>query len=259
MAMGVMAYASALFWAAFLALSTIGVTQEWLSPPVYFSSTPSLFPIWPQWHPELALALLSTTGVLLLLPKLLSVLLIVRSRRAALFGSFTHLCASVGLEIVFSTLLAPVRMWFHGQFVLLTLLRRQITWGAQCRDDSETRWLDAIRQHGPSTLVALGWLTGLASLSWSLVWWLMPVAAAVLLSVPVSVISSRVSLGRALRRWRLLMIPEEAGAREVIERLHTALERRHDGRSRPTGSQLIVMPAAHPLGMKAESARAVHG
>jgi membrane glycosyltransferase len=260
MAMGVMAYASALFWAAFLALSTIDVAHEWLSPPVYFfSSTPSLFPIWPQWRPELALALLSTTGVLLLLPKLLGVLLIVRSRRAALFGSCTRLCASVGLEIVFSTLLAPVRMWCHGQFVLLTLLRRQITWGAQCRDDTETRWRDAIRQHGPSTLVALAWLAGLASLSWSLVWWLMPVVAAMLVSVPVSVYSSRIALGRALRRWRLFMIPEEAGAPEVIQRLHTALERRQGGRSQLAGARPIAMPATPPLGRKAESARAVHG
>jgi membrane glycosyltransferase len=257
MAMGVMAYASALFWAAFLVLSAMEVAEKWLFPPVYFSSMPSLFPLWPQWRPELALALLSTTGVLLLLPKLLSVLLIMRARRAPLFGSLPRLCASVVLEILFSTLLAPVRMWFHGKFVLLTLMRRQITWGAQCRDDTETRWSDAIRQHGPSTVVALAWLAGLASLSWSLVWWLLPVVAAVLLSVPVSVYSSRVSLGRALRRWRLFMIPEEAVAPEVIERLHTALAQQHGSRS--PGSRRLAMSAAHSPDVDAPSARAVQG
>ncbi|HEV8439597.1 MAG TPA: glucans biosynthesis glucosyltransferase MdoH [Methylomirabilota bacterium] len=230
MSIGVMAYASALFWAVFLVLSTVEVAVQWLSRPVYFSSWPSLFPLWPQWHPDLAMALLSTTAVLLLLPKLLGVLLIIRTRRAALFGSSTRLCASVVLEILFSTLLAPVRMWFHSKFVLLTLMGRQITWGAQRRDDSETGWSDAIRHHGASTIVALAWLVGVPSLNRSLVWWLLPVAVALLLSVPVSVYSSRVSLGRALRRWHLFLIPEESDPPEIIERLRVALKQRQGGR-----------------------------
>jgi membrane glycosyltransferase len=230
MSMGVMAYASALFWAVFLVLSTVQGAEQWLFPPVYFSSKPSLFPLWPQWHPELALALLSTTAVLLLLPKLLSVLLIVRTRHASLFGSLIPLCLSVVLEIVFSTLLAPVRMWFHSKFVLLTLMGRQITWGTQCRDDNETGWRDAIRQHGPSTVVALVWLVGAPLLNRSLVWWLLPVAVALLLSVPLSVYSSRVSLGRALRRWRLFLIPEETDPPEIIERLQATLKQRQGGR-----------------------------
>jgi membrane glycosyltransferase len=259
MAMGVMGYASALFWAAFLILSTIEVAVQWLTAPVYFSSTPSLFALWPQWRPELALALLSTTGLLLLLPKLLSVLLIVRDRRTALFGSLPRLCASVLLEILFSTLLAPLRMWFHGKFVLLTLAGRQITWGAQCRDDTETRWRDAIRQHGPSTVVALAWLAGLASVSMSLVWWLLPVVAAVLVSAPISVYSSRVSLGRALRRWRLFMTPEESAPPEILQRLHRALERHNRSRSRPGEARRIVMAAAKPPDIDADSMGAISG
>jgi membrane glycosyltransferase len=256
MAMGVMAYASALFWATFLVLSTIEVVEKWLSVPVYFSGTPGLFPLWPQWHPELALTLLSTTGVLLLLPKLLSVLLIARSRRGRQFGSLPRLCASVALEIVFSTLLAPLRMWFHGKFVLLTLLGRRITWGSQCRTDVDTRWPDAVRQHGPSTIVALAWLAALASLSWSLVWWVLPIVAAFLLSVPVSVYSSRVSMGRAFRRWGLFVTPEETEAPEVVERVRVALERRT--RPRPAGSRQIAIVAAQPRTVS-EGATAVRG
>jgi membrane glycosyltransferase len=134
------------------------------------------------------------------------------------------------LEILFSTLLAPVRMWFHSKFVLLTLMGRQITWGTQCRDDNETGWKDAIRQHGASTIVAVAWLVSVPSLNRSLLWWLLPVAVALLLSVPLSVYSSRVSLGRALRRWRLFLIPEEIDPPEIIERLHAALKQRQGGR-----------------------------
>jgi membrane glycosyltransferase len=226
MAMGVVAYASALAWGAFLVLSTAVVAEKWLTVPAYFTATRSLFPLWPQWRPELALALLGTTAVLLVLPKLLSVLLVVRARRTDEFGSLPRLVASVALEIVFSTLLAPVRMWFHGKFVLLTLLGRQIGWGGQVRTDAETRWRDAVRQHGVSTLAALAWFGGVAALSWSLVWWLLPIVAALALSIPVSVYSSRVVLGRAFRRGRLFMTPEETARPEVLRQLSDALERR---------------------------------
>lgn len=230
MAMGVVAYTSALLWATFLVLSTLAVAEKWLTVPVYFTDTPALFPLWPQWRPELALALAGSTVVLLVLPKLLSVLLIVKARRTAQFGSLPRLAASVILEIVFSTLLAPVRMWFHARFVLLTVLGRQISWSAQVRTDAETRWRDAVRQHGVSTALALVWLAGVAALHWSLVWWLLPIVAALALSIPVSVYSSRVALGRALRRRRLFMTPEETERPELLTQLAEALDRPREPR-----------------------------
>jgi membrane glycosyltransferase len=259
MAMGVMAYASALFWATFFVMSTMEVVEKWLTVPAYFSTSPSLFPLWPEWHPELALTLLSTTGVLLLLPKLLSVLLIAREGRIAEFGSLPTLLTSIGLEIVFSTLLAPVRMWFHGKFVLVTLLGRQISWSAQVRTDIDTRWRDAIRQHGASTVMAAAWLAGLAWLSWSLVWWLLPLVTALFLSIPVSVYSSRVSLGRRFRRWRLFMTPEETKRPEVVERLRVALERRQGSLYRPGGVRQIAIAAARPRDVEGEDVQAIRG
>ena len=157
-------------------------------------------------------------------------LLIVRARRSAQFGSLPRLAASVILEVVFSTLLAPVRMWFHARFVLLTLLGRQISWSAQVRTDAETRWRDAVRQHGVSTIVALGWLAGVAALHWSLVWWLLPIVAALALSIPVSVYSSRVPLGRAFRRRRLFMTPEETERPELLTQLADAFDRPREPR-----------------------------
>jgi membrane glycosyltransferase len=78
-----------------------------------------------------------------------------------------------------------------------------------------------------------------------LVWWLLPVAVALLVSVPLSVYSSRVSLGRALRRWRLFLIPEETDPPEIIQRLRTALEQgRQGGRPHAPGSRGIAIPPA---------------
>ncbi|MGC3664111.1 hypothetical protein, partial [Pseudomonas aeruginosa] len=52
----------------------LGVHQ--LLEPQYYLEPRQLFPIWPQWHPEKAIALYSTTLTLLFLPKLLWVMLI---------------------------------------------------------------------------------------------------------------------------------------------------------------------------------------
>ena len=224
--MGVMAYGSALLWFIFLLLNTVEITLQSLLPPTYFSSEPSLFPIWPQWHPEWAIALFSTTAVLLFLPKLLSLLLILRNRGARLFGGPMALCTSIVVEIVVSTLLAPVRMWFHSKFVLLTLMGMQIKWGPQCRTDNETGWREACRLHGFSTLLAFAWIVGISWMNSASSVWLLPVAIPLFLSIPLSVYSSRVSLGRVVRGWRLFLIPEEIAPPQVIKDLKASLAER---------------------------------
>jgi len=219
MAMGIMAYASAFFWAVFLILSTAELVVESVVPPVYFSSEPSLFPTWPQWHPEIALTLLGTTAVMLFLVKSLSFFLIVIRGESHRYGGFFRLAFSVVLEILLSVLLAPIRMWFHSKYVWLTLLGREIKWGAQRRDGAETPWSEALRQHGVLSLVGMAWTVALFWLNPLLASWLLPVTIPMSLSIPISVLTSRVSLGTALRRWRLLLIPEESAPPQVIQNL----------------------------------------
>jgi membrane glycosyltransferase len=226
LAMGVMAYVSALLWFVFLILNTVELAAQSLLPLAYFSNEPSLFPLWPRWHPEWAVALLTTTAVLLFLPKFLSLLVILKNRQTHLFGGFLPLCASISLEIVVSTLLAPIRMWFHSQFVIVTLMGRQIKWGPQFRTDNETGWRDATRLHGFATLLAFGWVFGMYWLNPTVSVWLLPVGISLLLAVPLSVYSSRLALGRLMRRWRLFLIPEEIRSPQVINYLHDALEKR---------------------------------
>jgi membrane glycosyltransferase len=215
-AMGIMAYVSALFWAAFLMLNTIQLTTESFAVANYFSPQPSLFPIWPQWHPEWAIALASTTALLLFLPKVLSCLLILKWGEAQRFGGTAALAGSVLLEMVVSTLLAPLRMWFHSKFVLMTLLGRTIRWNPQQRAGAETGWLAATRAHGPATLTAAVWVAGVYWFSPAVFIWLLPVAIPLLVSIPLSTLSSRLSLGRAARRASLFLIPEEHFALPVL-------------------------------------------
>jgi len=220
-------------WAIFLVFSSAEVIIQSVMEPVYFSPRPSLFPLWPIWHPELTIALLTTTGVLLVLPKLLSYALIVTSPESAGFGGPWRLLVGIVLEIVFSTLMAPLRLWFHCKFVVLTLLGRQIKWNAQTRNNSETGWLEALRQHGFATLLAAIWMS--AAIYWTLAWWLLPVSLPLLIAVPLSVYSSWLELGRASGTWQLFRIPEESVAPTVVERLQQLSAAEH--RDVPTAAR----------------------
>jgi membrane glycosyltransferase len=207
---GVMSYVSALLWFLFLLLSTAQAIKQNLVEPDYFPNGPSLFPEWPVWRPDWALSLLLVTAVILFLPKLLVIGLISFKRREArLYGGVSGLTASVMLEVLLSSLLAPIRMVFHSRFVLTNILGRTVSWGAQGRDDAETGFGEALRQHGFDTLLASAWGGLLFWLNPDYFWWVLPIIGALFLSIPLSVFTSRVSVGRAARRLGLFLTPEE--------------------------------------------------
>jgi membrane glycosyltransferase len=133
-------------------------------------------------------------------------------------------------------------MWFHSQFVVVTLMGRQIKWGPQFRTDNETRWRDAARLHGVATLLAFGWVFGMYWLNPAVAIWLLPVGISLLLAVPLSVFSSRLSLGRLMRRWRLFLIPEEIGSPQVINYLQASLAKRRQNRQMDGFVQAVVDP-----------------
>src|SRR5439155_1196865 len=148
--------------------------------------------------------------MILFLPKILSVVLIVLKRRSArAFGGVLRLSLGVLLEILLSSLLAPIRMVFHSRFVLLNLVGRTVGWGPQGREEITTSWREALRHHGLDSLFASAWGAGLFWLSPGYFWWVTPVIGALILSVPLSVYTSRSSLGERARRWGLFVIPEE--------------------------------------------------
>jgi membrane glycosyltransferase len=116
-------------------------------------------------------------------------------------------------------------MAFHSRFVLLNLLGREVPWISQRREDRETPWRDALRHHGRDALVAGAWGGAVLWIAPSYFWWLTPVLVALVLSVPLSVLTSRVRLGEAARRSGLFLTPEEtAPARELRDLYIAAVE-----------------------------------
>ncbi|ROR11354.1 glucans biosynthesis glucosyltransferase MdoH [Erwinia sp. JUb26] len=205
---GVMSYLSAPLWFMFLALSTALQVVHTLIEPQYFMQPRQLFPVWPQWRPELAIALFSTTLVLLFLPKLLSVVL-VWCKGAKPYGGALRVLASLFLEMLFSVLLAPVRMLFHTVFVVSAFLGWEVVWNSPQRDDDATPWSEAFKRHGSQMLLGLVWAGGMGWLDLNFLWWLSPIVFSLILSPFVSVWSSRRTLGQASKRGKLFLIPEE--------------------------------------------------
>ncbi len=212
---GVLAYLSAALWFTFLILSTALLAIHTLREPTYFVQPYQLFPLWPEWRPEWAVALFSATALLLFLPKILAALRVAWMDPAR-HGGRLHLAVSLFGEMMFAALLAPIRMLFHTQFVAMALAGRAVRWKSPPRDDAETSWGYAFRRHGVHTLVGILWAAFVWWLNPSYLWWLLPVAGALILSIPLSVFTSRVGLGRKLRRRKYFLIPEESHPPPVI-------------------------------------------
>ena len=213
---GVLAYASAPLWLGFLLLSTVIFARHARDVPIYFLEPYQMFPIWPTEHLKLVLTLFGLTGVLLLAPKALSLLVVLVRRQTAQFGSTCGLLASAFLEFLHSLLLAPVRMLFHTQFFLAALTGWKLDWKSPPRDDAPTTWGEAFRRHGLHTLLALAWIGAIRVSGAPFPWWLSPIIVGLLAAIPLSVWGSRASIGRAFGRAGLLLTPEEIAPPEIL-------------------------------------------
>jgi membrane glycosyltransferase len=205
---GVMTYLSAPLWLVSLALSTALIVVQTVVGPRYFVQPAQLFPDWPEWHVEWAIGLAVATASVLFVPRFLAAALVLR-RGAREYGGPVRLVLSLLFELVFSALLAPIRMLFHTEFVLAALTRWGTSWRSPAREDAETSWREALRRHGGHTALGIAWAAAVYGLAPGFVWWLLPTVGALVLSIPISVHSSRVSLGRRFRGAGLLLIPEE--------------------------------------------------
>jgi membrane glycosyltransferase len=235
---GVMTYVSALLWFAYLALCTALLAVHVLVPPVYFTQPFQLYPLWPEWRPHWAIALFGATAALLLLPKILATLLLTLGGAQG-FGGRLAVIAGVLLEIVFSTLLAPIRMIFHARFVVGALLDLSPKWHSPPREDVETTWREALARHGAGTVLGVAWIAFATWLNPAFLPWLLPVAGSLIAAIPVSVWSSRIRAGKAFRRMRLFLTPEESSSPPELARVRALM-------AAPAGPQGVAAARADP-------------
>ncbi|MGH7992293.1 MAG: glucans biosynthesis glucosyltransferase MdoH [Limisphaerales bacterium] len=157
-----------------------------------------------------AFLVFSICMAVLFLPKMLALIdLSFDWERRRAFGGLARTTAGVVGETVFSTLHAPLLMLWHTRFVVTNLFGASVGWSQQRRGPDGTTWLSAIRRHWGHTLIGLVWGVFMWQLNQVLFWWFTPVFTGMVLSIPLSVWTSRRSLGARARKLGLFLTPEE--------------------------------------------------
>ena len=218
-ATGIMGYVASPLWMAQLLVGIVLVLQSTYIRPEYFTQDFSLFPAWPRFDAQRALDLFGITMAVLLAPKLFGLLIALGqrdTRRGS--GGALGLIVSTLVEIVMSSLLAPIMMLIQSGSVMQILLGRDTGWNPQRRDDGSIPLGDIVRRH--RSHVILGFITLVAGflIAPSLVAWMSPTIAGLILAIPLSWASGQRSIGLFLKRIGLLRTPEETNPPEIAVR-----------------------------------------
>ncbi len=132
------------------------------------------------------------------------------------FGGRLRLLAGALAEQVGALVISAVLITFYTRFVGALLAGSSVRWDAQPRDDRGLSWREATSKLMLPTLVGAVWLTLLAEADRALLLWSLPLLAGLLLSIPAAYLSSRIGLGRDLRRLGLFLTPEEVAPAPVL-------------------------------------------
>lgn len=203
---GAMAYLSAPLWLCFLTLGTV----LWLSGSHIVTD-------WMLVPAELA-ALWGWTLCMLFLPRVLGIAAVLINREESAYGGTINLLRSALLEALIALLQAPIRMLAHSLFVVGALTGLELNWKSPPRQAAAVPWRDALRRFAPMTGIIAVLALGIAAIDAGALIWLLPVGLPLLLAIPLTVLTSQVGLGRALRANHYLLIPEESNSPAVLRR-----------------------------------------
>lgn len=204
---GAMAYLSAPLWLCFLTLGTA----------LWLSGSPMM-----EWAivnaPSELLSLWAWTLCMLFLPRILGVVAIFIKRQQASYGGTYKLLSSAVLETLIAMLQAPIRMLAHSLFVVVALTGLKLEWKSPPREAAAVPWRHALAQLAPMSGVIALLAVGIALIDARALIWLLPVGLPLLLSIPMTVVTSRVGVGSVMRAQNYLLIPEETKSPAVLRR-----------------------------------------
>ena len=221
LAMGMLQYFTAPMWATLMLVAMAIPLQPrglMLMPPRDGGTTDP----WLNWKvsdPERYLWVFAVTMGMLLLPKLMGLVATLRdpaTRRAC--GGTLRLFAGVVVEMVLTTLMAPVTMVVQSRGVAEVLAGKDSGWETQRRDDGSVPLASLVRSYAGLSL--FGALAGAVAwhVSPALALWMSPVILGMVLAVPVNLATGSVAVGDALRRLRLLATPDETAPSPLLQR-----------------------------------------
>ena len=216
---GIVGYIASPLWMAQLLVGIVLVLQASYIRPEYFTSDFSLFPAWPRFDAVRALNLFIVTMSVLMAPKalgLIAAMIDAKTRRAS--GGAIRLILSGLLEAILSALLAPIMMLIQSGSVVQILSGRDTGWNPQRRDDGSIPFKSIVRRHRAHALLGLVTLFAAWLISPSLVVWMSPTIAGLILAIPLSWASGQLWIGVALRKLGLLTTPEETAPPPIVLR-----------------------------------------
>lgn len=219
--LGILSYVASPLWFALLAVSCVLARQ----------AAPTAGPDglvahgWPWSFGAQAVGLFAATVALLLLPKVLALIDLKRSPEAlGAFGGGRRVGISVVAETLTFTLVAPILMLFHSKFIVLTLCRRTISWGTQRRGNAGgVGWAEVVSAHAGHTGFGLAVAFFVAGTSPALAWWMSPLLAGLVLSIPISYVTGSLAAGKRVRAWGWFGTPEEHHPAPELRRLETLM------------------------------------
>jgi membrane glycosyltransferase len=219
---GIMGYMASPFWMAQLVIGLVLVLQSKYIRPEYFTTQFALFPTWPVFDYVRALHLFELTMAILLAPKIFGLLIAIidgNTRRA--FGGAIRTTISMLLEILASAGIAPIMMLIQTGSVFQIVSGRDTGWNPQRRDDGSISLKGIARRHRSHMILGLVALAAAGLLSPSLVLWMSPTIAGLMLAIPISWASGQLGIGVALRKIGLLTIPEERAVPPIMARANS--------------------------------------
>jgi membrane glycosyltransferase len=199
-----------------------------------------------------AASVFALSMVMLMLPKVYSVIALVRTPlRLRHLGGWGKVITSAVIESLVSMLIAPIMMFFHTRFVVATLMGESVSWNAQNRGEGGFNLIDSLRNYRAHTIAGLIATTLVGFLAPHLLIWFLPVVFGLVLSIPITGVLDSLAIGQWLARRRLLLIPEEAASPHVVTLQKQAIEHREHAAGEIDRSKLflrvLVDPSFHAL------------
>jgi membrane glycosyltransferase len=193
LAMGAFAYLASPIWALTLLVGVVLAVQAKYATPTYFGNEASLFPKWPVFDAETALALFLATVLVVHLPKLLGGIWALRNaEERKRNGGAMRVAAGVLLESILSTLLAPLLMVTQTSAVLSILMGRDAGWGAQQRrPGAKATLLQFMGQHRWHMMWGAAGAAICSAISPAVLAWMSPIIAGLLLAAPIALWTAR--------------------------------------------------------------------
>jgi membrane glycosyltransferase len=250
--MGIMSYLASPLWLIFLIFGALAYWLQVQTLPFrrydYDIGFSSIFDIESS---TLALILFMTTMLLLIAPKIFSLMLAIKNKTYSRYGGFKKLFVSVFLEFLYSILVAPIHMLFNSASVLFVMLGKKIVWTTQNRcEDGSLTLKEAIKNHSPHTILGIIFALAAWNIARPFFWWISPITIGLIFSIPISFCISKTSLGNLFKKHCIFFTPSEMQSPPIYQNYLTLLEEKTSSQTNHSISsivKLVINPYANAL------------